>query len=263
MEHWKLHILGSRGSRPAHGEAYREFGGATSCYVLKRGNHAVVLDCGTGLYNAGPLLVDCETIDVLLTHVHYDHILGLLAPSVFPREARTRFYGTFERWHGDETFRHFLARPYWPYTPELGELVNMTSPGGRYLDENTFVRFWPSSHPDEASILRIGTDEGAICMACDYEHGEPFRDDMAEDCSLLLYDAAYDDSEYEAHRGWGHSTWQEGVVLARRLGIPGLVLTHFAPERTDAELRELERRARQEYPGARFARAGDVYELGV
>ena len=260
-EHWKLHILGARGSRSAHGAAYAEFGGATSCYVLKRGAHAVVIDCGTGLYNAGELLANCETIDVLFTHVHYDHILGLLDTGVFPQDARLTFYGAFSRWLGADTLRRFLSPPFWPYTPRL-ETVDMPSPGGRHLSEDVFVRFWPSKHPDQASILRIGTDEGSVCVCFDYEHGDAFPDDVARGCAILLYDAAYDAAEYEAHRGWGHSTWQEGVALARRLAVPRLVLTHFAPDRDDVTLRVLERAAQDAYPGARFARMGDVYELG-
>ena len=261
-EHWKLHILGARGSRSAHGAAYAEFGGATSCYVLKRGGHAVVIDCGTGLYNAGALLANCETIDVLLTHVHYDHILGLLDAGVFPRDAETRVYGTFSQWGGMDTLRSFLSPPYWPYTPEL-RLVEVDSPGGRFLGEGVFARFWPSNHPNATSLLRVGTDDGAVCAAFDYEHGEPFPDDMARGCALLLYDAAYDEPEYAARRGWGHSTWQEGVALARRLGVGRLVLTHFAPDKDDEALRALERRAREAFPAARYARAGEVYELGV
>ena len=260
MGHWKLFVLGARGSRPAHGAAYAEFGGATSCYVLKRGTHAVVIDCGTGLYNARPLLADCEQIDVLLTHVHYDHILGLLDASVFPESAKITVFGTFSQWGGNDTLRRFLSPPYWPYTPEL-RLVDVASPGGRFLEERMFVRFWPANHPNATSLLRIGTDDGAVCAAFDYEHGEPFPDDMAAGCVILLYDAAYDDAEYEAHRGWGHSTWQEGVALAKRLGVGRLVLTHFSPDKTDKTLRRLERQAQAELSTACFARSGDIYDL--
>ena len=80
----KLYVCGCRGSMTVSGKDHLEFGGATTCYVLRRGDYAVVIDCGTGLRNAGPALEGCRAVDVLLTHVHYDHIIGLLMPGSFP-----------------------------------------------------------------------------------------------------------------------------------------------------------------------------------
>ena len=75
---YKLYCLGCRGSHPVFGAQYLEFGGQTSCYVIKCEDYAMVIDCGTGLYEARELLSDCEIVDVFLTHIHYDHVLGLL-----------------------------------------------------------------------------------------------------------------------------------------------------------------------------------------
>ena len=61
-------MLGCRGSRPVSGIHCQQFGGATSCYIIKADRHAIVLDCGTGLYDAGPFLEGCTHIDILLTH---------------------------------------------------------------------------------------------------------------------------------------------------------------------------------------------------
>ena len=84
---YTLYCLGCRGSYPVEGKQFTEYGGQTTCYVLKHGTHAVVLDCGTGLYGAEDLLSDCTVVDVLISHVHYDHVLGLLAMNVFPKDA--------------------------------------------------------------------------------------------------------------------------------------------------------------------------------
>ena len=53
---WRLYVCGSRGSMPMHGDEYSEFGGATSCYILKKGTYALVLDCGSGFVRAKELL---------------------------------------------------------------------------------------------------------------------------------------------------------------------------------------------------------------
>lgn len=59
-QHWTFHVLGCRGSWPVCGKKHLEFGGATSCYLIKDGDYALILDCGTGLYNAGALLRGCN-----------------------------------------------------------------------------------------------------------------------------------------------------------------------------------------------------------
>lgn len=255
--HWQLHVMGCRGSWPVSGLEYQEFGGATSCYILKRGGHAVVLDCGSGLYRGKELLRDCDQIDVLLTHLHYDHLIGLLNWGVFP--VPPRLFAQFGNWYGEETLARFISPPFWPYTQQA-RLHSVSSPGRVELD-GVQVLFYPSNHPDGASILRLETEEGAVCAAFDYEHSIPFPGHMARDCSILLYDGMYTREEYRQRVGWGHSTWQEGCALARENPGSRLIITHHSPDRTDEALRELEREAMADMPGLRFAREGDVLDL--
>lgn len=255
--HWKLHVMGCRGSWPVSGPEYLEFGGATSCYILKRGGHAVILDCGSGLYRAKDLLRGCERIDIFLTHLHYDHLIGLLNWGVFP--VQPRFFAQFVNWFGRETLARFISPPFWPYTQQA-ELHEAPSPGQLWLD-GVRVFFHPSNHPNGASILRVETEDGAVCAAFDYEHSAPFPTYMARDCSVLLYDGMYAQEEYPQHIGWGHSTWQEGQALAGDNPAGRLLITHHSPERTDAVLREMEREAMESAPNLRFAREGDVLEL--
>lgn len=258
-QHWQLYIMGCRGSWPVSGPEYQEFGGATSCYILKCGTHAVILDCGSGLYRAGALLRDCDQIDVLLTHLHYDHLIGLLNWSVFP--VPPRIYGQFQSWFGQQTLARFISPPFWPYT-QTADLREAASPGQLELD-GVQASFYPSTHPDEASILRVDTPDGAVCAAFDYEHSDPFPPHMIEGCKVLLYDGMYTAQEYGQHVGWGHSTWQMGCALRRQYSTPQLYITHHSPNRSDAELRAIEREAMTDTPGIRFAREGDVLDLGL
>ena len=259
--HWTLYVLGSRGSWPVCGEEFLEFGGGTSCYVLKRGDYAVLIDCGSGLYNGRELLAGCRRIDVLLTHIHYDHLLGLLNWNVFPENTRLRFFASFDRWFGADTLARFMSPPFWPYTPDMGTLINVPSPGAAELEEGVRVRLHPSCHPDGASIFRIDTPDGSVCAAFDYEHAAPFPLELAENCDVLLYDAMFTKEEYPYREGWGHSCWEEGGKVAGQAGVGQLVMTHHGPEKSDKELREQERLARSVIPGARFARQGDVFIL--
>ena len=262
--HWQLHVLGCRGSIPVSGKEYMEFGGATSCYVLRRGSYAIVIDCGTGLYRAGPLLRDCTQIDVLLTHIHYDHILGLLEPAAFPPEAEVRFFSQFEQWFGRQTFTRFMSSPFWPYDSmqRFSEnLHHVDSPGRVALRQEAEVLFHPSVHPDSASVLRIRTDEGDVAVFFDYEYKGAFPEHMARGARFLLYDAMYTLDEYLTHRGWGHSCWEIGCEIAKSLGVGQLIITHHAPEKTDDDLRALEAEAKSRFQTCHFARCGDVYSL--
>lgn len=260
-EHWTLHTLGCRGSWPVSGAQYLEFGGGTTCYILKRGEYAAIIDCGSGLYNAKELLRDCRAVDVLLTHLHYDHIIGLMGGGVFPQGARVRYLGEFDRWFGQESLSRFLRPPFWPVTPDFGELVTVASPGEVELRPGLRARFHPSFHPDGASMIRLDCDGGGVCAAFDYEHCGPFPEEMARGCQVLLYDGMYTREEYPLHVGWGHSCWQEGCALANRLEIPQPVITHHSPDRDDRELREMEAEAQKCCPRIRFARAGDKIEI--
>lgn len=261
MEAYTFQVLGCRGSRPMDGSRFREFGGATSCYIIKADQHAVVLDCGTGLYSAEKYLEGCTQIDVLLTHLHYDHILGFLNWAVFPKGARVRLYAGVKEYEEGFSPADFLKPPFWPVTPDIGEVICVDSDSSIRLTERCSVRFYPSNHPDEANIIRVDTDNGSMCLASDWEHGKSFPEDMVKGCSFILYDGMFTEAEYPACAGWGHSTWQEGVKLARKNGISRLYITHHLPDRGDEELRMLEAEAKKAFPAIHFARAGENYSF--
>ena len=63
----RLHCLGTAGYHP---NARRH----TSCYFLPQSG--ILLDAGTGVFRLAPL-IQTDTIDILLSHAHLDHICGL------------------------------------------------------------------------------------------------------------------------------------------------------------------------------------------
>ena len=129
------------------GSQFLRFGGATSCYILRAEKHALVLDCGTGLYDAAPYLAGCAEIDVLLTHLHYDHILGLLDSSAIPSEARVRVYisGTYAS--NIQKLMDFLRAPFWPISKHIGEITFVDCGQVLRLTERVSVRFFRRTIP--------------------------------------------------------------------------------------------------------------------
>src|SRR5690348_15642239 len=71
---------GTRGGIAVPGPSTQRYGGNTSCVELRCGDHLLILDAGTGLRGLGGALSAAQRpvdADLLLTHTHLDHILGL------------------------------------------------------------------------------------------------------------------------------------------------------------------------------------------
>ncbi len=84
----QVKVWGARGSVPSPGPETTRYGGNTSCVqVTLSDGTVVVLDAGTGLRGLG-LAVNEEParVNILLTHLHLDHIQGLVffAPAFRP-----------------------------------------------------------------------------------------------------------------------------------------------------------------------------------
>ncbi|TIU17706.1 MAG: MBL fold metallo-hydrolase, partial [Mesorhizobium sp.] len=106
-----------------------------------------------------------------------------------------------------------------------------------------------------------------VAVITDTEH-EPDKLDQAvlgliEDADLVIYDCTYTEEEMERRRGYGHSTWQQGVKLCEAAGARGLALFHHDPTRTDEELDEIEKLAKEGFAGAFAARDGQTLTFPV
>ena len=81
-------LWGTRGSLPTPGSDTARYGGNTSCVAVRgREGTVIVLDAGTGIRRmAATIDVSVRRVDVLLTHLHMDHIqgLGFFAPLYRP-----------------------------------------------------------------------------------------------------------------------------------------------------------------------------------
>ena len=266
MGKFQLYCCGSRGSRPVEGRKFNEFGGFTTCYVLKSEDYALIIDCGTGLYEANAMILDCPVVDIVFTHVHYDHILGMLDWDTLGQNSKITFYGGFNNWFGDKTFEEFFREPFWPVQPEF-VLKDTPSQGERLvLRDDLNIEFFKSPHPNQSQrmIIRTYDEDGTehkLAVMFDNETSEGIPYDILQDSDYILYDGMFTDSEYEAKRGYGHSTWQEACRLATKVNCKKMIVTHHSPFRTDDELRDLEELARDIYPSTDFARAGQHWEF--
>lgn len=259
---YKLYILGSRGTHSVFGDEFKVFGGQTSCYVIKHDDYALIVDCGTGLYSIKGLLSDCKKIDILLTHVHYDHIIGLLNESAFPKDAEYNFYGNFSKWSQTNIFDDFFKKPFWPVNNMIGKLNDIQNNGNSIqLTDSISFSSYNSNHPDDTSVYVINVNNKKVCILSDFENSNGFDTKVVNNADYLLYDGMFDVDEYEKRIGWGHSSWLEGCKLAKKENVKNLVITHHSPLNDDKTLLEMENKCRKEFANSSFARFGDIYQL--
>ncbi len=99
-----------------------------------------------------------------------------------------------------------------------------------------------------------------VTHASDLEHGNPHFDkvlrEYAENADILIYDSQYTPQEYESKNGWGHSTWLEGVRVARECKVGRLILFHHDPSHDDNCLTAIESQARRLFENTDAAREG-------
>lgn len=260
-----VRFWGVRGSIAVSGGAFLQTGGNTTCVEITQDGERLILDGGTGLQPLGASLGAPADATLLFTHVHWDHIQGVpfFRPFYHP-DSRLRLVGA-------PGLRDALARqmrpPLFPITLDafrarttFAELVP-----GEALEVGPFrIRAAEMSHPDGVLVYRIEAGGRAVVFATDIEHGDrldPALVRLAEGADLLIHDAQYTAGEYEgrsgpARRGWGHSTWEQAVEVARTAGVERLALFHHDPERTDAQVSVIESAADQRLRGTFAAREG-------
>ena len=258
---FRLYICGCRGSLPVSGLRFSEFGGATSCYIFRKNDYAIVVDTGTGLLESARVLEGCTKIDILFTHVHYDHILGLLNLAVFPKEAKLRMFGHFGSWAGEGTIRNFLDSPYWPVPLPDMPMTDVILSREYRISEDVVATFYRTFHPDNGCVIKLMIGNQKVCVYSDLEDPSYMDPDIARCSDVLLYDGMFDRRDPEIHKGWGHSTWQDGVDYAQAENVRMLLITHHDPKAGDHELRARERLAKEISTKVAFARAGDVFIL--
>jgi phosphoribosyl 1,2-cyclic phosphodiesterase len=115
------------------------------------------------------------------------------------------------------------------------------------------MRTAPLNHPNGATGYRIDHGGKAICYITDTEHRPEGLDravlELCRGADVMIYDSSYTDAEYPRYRGWGHSTWQEGMRVADAAQVGTLVIFHHDPSHDDAFMDDVAREAAGRRPG--------------
>jgi len=273
----RLSFWGVRGSTPTVDPATWRYGGNTPCLELTAPDGTqIILDCGTGLRVLGSRWAarNPET-HILVTHFHWDHIQGIpfFAP-LYSESNRFHFYSFRSKHLGHDSlqqvFETQMAMPYFPVdmSAMTAKKRFMEVSGGESfcIGENR-ITARHLNHPQGCLGFRIETPGGTIVYATDNEPGDAKLDaelqQLAADADILINDAQYTPEQLATtRRGWGHSSWREGVIVARAAGAKTLVLFHHDPDSTDRMVDGLLHQAREEFDSVFAASEGMVITLG-
>jgi phosphoribosyl 1,2-cyclic phosphodiesterase len=264
----KVKVWGARGSIPTPGPETMRYGGNTSCVqVTLADGTLVVLDAGTGIRTMGLALGAIHgPVTILLTHLHLDHIQGLMffAPC-FHTDAEIVIWGpaAAEAPLLDRIARYISA----PLSPvEVRELPCRVSFREAQRSEwqigSATVHAHSISHRGPTLGYRI-EDGGDTTLAYLPDHEpalgaqlETLEEEwisglaLARDADLLIHDAHYTDAEYPDHLGWGHSSLSDALAFGRRAAAERLLLFHHEPLHDDDMLDAFAAEARERWQEA-------------
>lgn len=268
-----IRFWGVRGSIPTPGPDTANFGGNTSCIEVRVGGQVIILDAGSGIRRLGQSLAEefrnrQLNITLLVSHTHWDHIQGFpfFMPAYSPKvNVRILGYGGAVVGLRGALFEQMQSAFFPVGLDQMASHVTFEE-----LEELEFqlgmvkVRTIFANHPGICLGYRLSTPDGDVVYLPDheaYERHEVERQKAAgessrvgleyarsedakmiefmRDADLVIADSQYDEAEYSARRGWGHSCAADTVENAARAGVKRLFLFHHDPDHRDEKISEM------------------------
>ncbi len=264
----RITLWGTRGAITTPGPSKLEHGANTACVTITDGDRMLILDAGIGIIPLSERLMatkrpkDHLHLYLLLSHLHWDHVIGLpFFIPVFLPSTTLEIYGRSTQEVEAATERLFTST-YSPIkgTENLGATLiyravepNTNDIGGFRVTHSTL------RHPADSLAYRIESGDQAVVYATDHEAGDAASDnaliDLARGADILIHDAQWTVSEQGQYEGFGHSSWKQAVDNGLAAGVKTLVLFHHHPHHDDQLLNDIASQA--------TAHAGDALEVLV
>jgi phosphoribosyl 1,2-cyclic phosphodiesterase len=253
----KVTLWGTRGSLASPGAETMRYGGNTSCVEVRSADGSLlVLDAGTGIRPLGDSVErDIPRVDILLTHLHMDHIqgLGFFEPLFWP-DLEVHLWGPSSTTLDLRSrLGRYLSPPLFPV--RLRDLpCNLTLHDvvaeGNFQIGGFAIQAHLVCHPGPTVGYRIEGDGATLGYMPDHEPalGAPdFSQDpgwisgleIADQVDLLIHDAQFSAEEYPNFVGWGHSSIPQMIAFARAARVRHLVPFHHDPAHSDRVLDRL------------------------
>ncbi len=251
----RVRLNGTRGTYPTASKSTQKFGGNTPCIEVIDGDERIIVDAGTGI-----LEIDFEThytsnpINILLTHLHMDHIQGLaFCKPLFNSDKEVHIWapgGSHESLKS--RLNRFLSPPFFPIALRdipaklvIKELPKKPFTIGDFTISSEYI-----SHPGPTVGYRIECRSKTICYIPDHEpiigKTSLFPEDewvsgfqLAHGADLLIHDAQFEKEEYMDKVGWGHCSLDMAAEFCSRTGAKRLLMFHHDPLHSDDQITQM------------------------
>ncbi|MCP4681092.1 MAG: MBL fold metallo-hydrolase [Desulfobacterales bacterium] len=256
----KVRFWGTRGSIPAPGKDTVIYGGNTTCVEITLESGArVIIDSGSGIRALGDRLSaeGVRDIHLLMTHMHWDHLLGFpffsplydpaakIAVDGFP----TCMKGLKVPFETNEGFGLFPVR-FRDIKAEI-RYIDRLHHGPLEID-NVIIDTIPLQHPQGGFGYRFREGKKTLVFITDNELTQEAQIErhsadyvgFCKDVDILIHDAQYKPDEMKQHKGWGHSDYVSALNLALNAHAKRLILFHHDPSRKDQEVARFESHCR-------------------
>lgn len=257
----RLVPLGTNGYIPSHGRQ-------SMAFLVLTEETAILLDAGTGVARllepeVESLLEDYPALDVVLTHYHLDHVVGIsFLPGVWPnRPVRIHAPGPpLVETDPAEALCRLIHPPLFPIPlpeyPMAVELERLT--GERALVGELELRLRSQEHPGGSIGVRFG-DSLAYVTDTVADQGTA---EFVEGVELLLHEVWLGPGGEAG--ATGHSAADDVAKIATRAGVPRLMPVHHHPRCTQRDLERLAAELSRLADGVEviLPEEGRIYDVG-
>ncbi len=257
----RLVPLGTNGYIPTGGRH-------TMSFLVLGPDEALLLDAGTGVARLlepeiRELLRPYRSLEVLLTHYHLDHVVGLVYLIGAWRNRPIRIWGPAPPLCDSgprEAIGKLLNPPLCGVPlaefPMPVEIVELTGETARIAGMT--IRLRRQDHPGGSVGVRLGD---ALAYVTDTA-ADPQTVELARGVDLLMHEVWKTDAERAD--GSGHAPVGRVAALARAAGVRRLMPVHHFPGRSEEQLREIvERLAQQSGVECLLAEEGKTMTLAT
>lgn len=281
MDELKFTFYGVRGSYPVSNKKFIKFGGNTTSLLFETESEIFIIDAGTGIVNAGEYIQKKEnirTINIFLTHLHVDHIMGLpFFNPLYNNQMRINIYCfKYPGFKYEDKIYSLFNQPLSPISQKgiLADLRFYTFGKGVktpvIINDNTRVNYLKDELHPKSGVLIYSVDfyDKKLVFATDIESENGFTgkySDFIQNADILIHDSQYTDADYRSKdnpkAGYGHSTVDMAVKNAIDMNIEKLFLFHYSPEYSDKKLENLLKHARNFFKNTYLSKEGKLNKL--